>query len=203
LHVTVLYALKTGQTTLDRDDRVASATGAPLTQAGLEAVQFAAGELADEGIGALYASPGEPAGETSRLIGMALGLKPRVRGELREIDYGLWQGLTVEDIKRRHPKVYRRWRENPAAVRPPGGETLGELDARLRGALNDIAKRSRKAAAVVVLHPVALGVARCILSGADLRTLWQQVSGALWSRHELADGVLPAPDHVDEAAHRT
>jgi len=171
-----MYVIQTGRTTWDDQTRVDSAPGAPLTESGQQDVQDVAKELASRAISIVYASAGQAEQETAQLVARALGAKVRVNKDLRELDYGLWQGLTREEIKRRQPSLYRQWTEAPASVRPPGGETLQEALERLGEAMRNILKRHRNGGALVVLRPVALGLVKCLLRRDGVESLWDNVN---------------------------
>ncbi len=174
-----VYVIQTGRTTWDEQSRVDSIPGAPLAPAGEQDVLAALGQLAEEAkFTAVYACEGQAEQQTAKLIAKQLGAKVRVRNDLRELDYGLWQGLTRTEIKRRQPKLFRQWHEDPASVRPPGGESLDEAEERLRQAVRDILRRHRGGAALLVLRPVVDGLLRCIVQADQPETLWKNVRPA-------------------------
>jgi broad specificity phosphatase PhoE len=186
-----MYVIQTGRTIWDEQTRIESAPGTPLTETAQRDVQDAARELAVHNITTIYASVGEAEQQTAQLIAEAIGAKVRTRKDLRELDYGLWQGLTVQEIRRRQPKLYRQWSEAPASVRPPGGETLDEAQQRLRKAVRDLLKRHRNGNALVVLRPVALGLLRCLAHRETVESLWQNVPGGLtWEPFEPDSDAL-------------
>ena len=45
--------------------------------------------------------------------------------------------MLVSDVKRKQPRVYKRWQEQPESVCPPEGEMLGEADERVRAARSE------------------------------------------------------------------
>jgi len=94
---------------------------------------------------ALYASPFVRALETARLIGGVLGLDPIAVDELREQDFGSLRGQPYDAL--RGERREDRWR-----FRPPGGETLEEVFARVGPALDAIAERHLGAEVLVVSH---------------------------------------------------
>lgn len=189
--MTRLCVIKTGQTTSEVESRVESLAGAPLTAKGTEEVRAAARELATQNIGAIYAAGGEGEAQTAKLVGEVLKVKVRPQEDLREIDYGLWQGLTHEQLKRRQPKVYRQWSEAPTTVRPPGGETLAEAHQRIRQAVQSIIKRHKDGSPLIVLRPVALGLLRCIVEDNSPEEIWRQVDPAFtWSSYEMDERLL-------------
>jgi len=168
-----MFVIQTGRTTWDDQTRVESVPGAPLTALAEGAVREAARELLAEAISIVYACEGQAERQTAGLIAEALGVKIRIDNELRELDYGLWQGLTREEIKRRQPKLYRQWTESPASVRPPGGETLQEAHQRLRKAMKGILKRHRTGGALIVLRPLARALTRCLVGGNGIESIRQ------------------------------
>jgi phosphoserine phosphatase len=62
---------------------------------------------------------------------------PVLRAEpgLLEIGQGEWEGVTADEIGRRWSAEIAGWRRNPLAVHAPGGESVAEVDARVRPAL--------------------------------------------------------------------
>jgi broad specificity phosphatase PhoE len=62
---------------------------------------------------------------------------PALRPEpgLAEIAQGAWEGLLQREVEERWPVEVSGWRRDPVHVQAPGGETLREVDARVRDAL--------------------------------------------------------------------
>ncbi len=65
-----------------------------------------------------------------------------------ELDYGDWDGLALTDVP---SDQWATWRTTPE-FRPPGGESLVELDARVRPALEELSVRAQHEDVVVVSH---------------------------------------------------
>jgi broad specificity phosphatase PhoE len=187
------YVIQAGRTIWDEQARVESALGAPLSPAGVQEVQDAARQLLaiQAGIEVIYASAGAAEQQSAECLAGVLGAKIRIRKDLCELDYGLWQGLTQEEMKRRQPRLFRQWMEAPASVRPPGGETIEEASSRLKKALKDVLKRHKNGQALLVLRPVALGLVRCLVRRQGVDQLWQNVQAACqWELLEADNGLL-------------
>jgi broad specificity phosphatase PhoE len=62
---------------------------------------------------------------------------PPLRSEpgLAEIAQGEWEGLFQREVEERYPAEIAGWRRDPVAIHAPGGESLAEVDARVRTAL--------------------------------------------------------------------
>jgi len=181
-----LYVLQTGRTIWQDQQRMESTVGVPLSAEGVQDVADAAQQLAGQPIAAIYVADGEAEKQTAELAAAVIGAKVRRNKDLRELDYGLWQGLTVEELKRRHPKMYRQWTQSPLSIRPPEGESIDELRGRIDKALREIAKRHKDDPVLLVLRPIALGLLRCMMDHADSETIWQHVDPAFrWQRFDV------------------
>lgn len=65
------------------------------------------------------------------------GPRPRLphAAGLREINFGEWELKSADEIEASHPDLARAYWDDPIAYRPPGGESLAELSARVEAAL--------------------------------------------------------------------
>jgi probable phosphoglycerate mutase len=86
-----------------------------------------------------------------------------------ELDYGDWDGVALTDVDQ---TLWAQWRNDPS-FRPPGGETLVELDARVRPAFDEISERARTGDVIVVSHvsPIKSGVTWALGTGPE--TTWR------------------------------
>jgi probable phosphoglycerate mutase len=85
--------------------------------------------LRDVPLQALCASPLERAQETARPLALERGLSIRIVPEIHEIDYGDWQGYSIEELALDSYWVeYNRYR---SLYRVPGGESLAEVQLRM------------------------------------------------------------------------
>lgn len=81
--------------------------------------------------GAVYASDLLRAMQTAQL---GLSIDPediRANPLLREICFGEWEGLTTPEVQERYPEAWATYTSDPGRNRPPGGETLEQLAARV------------------------------------------------------------------------
>lgn len=127
----------------------------------------------------IYASPRTRALDSARTLEMTAPIA--VDDRLREIDFGLLEGLTYDEIADRHPDVWQLWMHTPVDVAFPGGERFDLFSHRVDLAMVDLTIRHRGHAIVIVAHG---GVTRLILAralGLDLRHMFrlQQTCGAV------------------------
>lgn len=160
----------------------------PLNAEGEEEVKRLVEEVRPLGVDAVYVSENEPALQTALSLAEALDVKCRKLERLRNLDHGLWQGMAIDDIRRKQPKVYRQWQDAPECVCPPQGETLEAADDRVRVALAKIMKRHKgRVVGLVVPEPLASLVRRYFTQG-QLGDLWQATQ-----EHGNWEILSPAP----------
>ena len=170
-----LYLIQTGQTTWEVEERFESSNGSPLTDAGLAKAKATGEALAGEAVTAIYASGADPERQTAAVLTCEMKVKVHIQADLHDLDYGLWQGLTAGEVKRRQPKLHRQWLESPASVSSPGGETIHEAQQRLLGALTAILKRQKTGHVGIVVRPRPAALLRCAFTQVALDNLWNVV----------------------------
>jgi probable phosphoglycerate mutase len=103
----------------------------PLNQKGREQGDALAWALKGESITAIYSSPLVRAMEMARLIKFFHPTTPLFEEEgLIEMDLGEFEGMEGHRWAEQYPDFRKAWRENPASVSMPGGESLREVQAR-------------------------------------------------------------------------
>ncbi len=158
--MTQIVLIRPGATVYDEQNRVQGVLDVPLSDRGWAEVAALADKLAGITLSALYCGPSENAVRTAEAVGRTLGLRPRTVEELRNLDQGLWQGLQIDEIKRRHQKVFRQWIDDPCTICPPHGEPVPEALERIKAALKPLIKRHRdEAIGLVACDPIAQFIA--------------------------------------------
>jgi broad specificity phosphatase PhoE len=143
---------------------------------GRRQAQLLALRLKPISVEALYSSPLERALETARLIGGAIGREPVVDQRLAELNYGTWEGMTFEEIKRATPAIYRAWEADPANLAPPEGETGVHLIERVMPFLAELAQRHQSGNVVVVCHKTVCRLLACQIMDVPLSEYRRQVA---------------------------
>jgi broad specificity phosphatase PhoE len=158
--MTQVVLIRPGATAYDEQNRVQGILDIPLSERGQAEVAQLAEKLAEPCSGialdALYCGPGESVVRTAEAVGRALGLRPKRIDDLRNLDQGLWQGLQLDEIKRRNVRVFRQWLDDPVTVCPPLGETIEAALQRVKNALPPLIRRHHdEAIGLVVPEPIA------------------------------------------------
>jgi probable phosphoglycerate mutase len=143
--------------------------GVRLGAAGAAEAARLARRLGAERLAALYSSPRERAVDTAAPLAEAAGVPLTEDPDLDELDYGDWSGKSWAALEA--DAAWRAWNEDRAHRRPPAGETLVELQARLARWLSAARDRHPGAAVAAVSHAEPIKAALLWVMGAPLEAL--------------------------------
>jgi broad specificity phosphatase PhoE len=145
----------------------------PLNERGRAQALALAQRLTDEPIAAIYASPLQRAIDTAEPTAQRLGLTVQPLEGIIDINYGDWQEHPHSEVARLYPALYFQWLQEPHLVRPPGGESLGEVRDRAMAALRQVIARYQDQTILVVAHQVVNKVLVCAMLGLDNSHFWR------------------------------
>jgi probable phosphoglycerate mutase len=117
-----VWLIRHAETAWSKAGRHTGRTDVPLTEEGRAHAATLPGRLAGQRFDAVFVSPLERARETAELAGLGDGAQ--LRDELLEYDYGDYEGITTDDIRRARPGWYL-WHDGV-----PGGEQPDDVGVR-------------------------------------------------------------------------
>jgi ribonuclease H / adenosylcobalamin/alpha-ribazole phosphatase len=176
---------------------------APLSERGRADAVRLAERLAGVPIDRVISSPLARAVDTAAIL--AGGGPFETDDRLMELDYGAWEGLSVEEIERRFPGERARYEADPSVFRPGGGENGGLVAERVRSFVGDLLDWWESAAAdrtiVVVGHSSLNRIMLAVLLDAPLRDYrhrfqqdWASLSVLRWPSRAAGPLLLLAND---------
>jgi broad specificity phosphatase PhoE len=174
LHIVLI---RPGSTDYDVQQRIQGRLEIPLNEQGTAEAAQTVELLRDKGIETVYTPVSQPSLQTAEIIAKALGIKLKKIERLQSLNQGLWQGMLVEDVRHKQPKVYRQWQEQPENVCPPEGEMLSQADERVRAALVKLLKRRKEGVIGLVMPEPLLSLARRFITHGELGDLWKAPNG--------------------------
>lgn len=123
-----------------------------LSDVGRDQASHAAAFVArHQAVAAVMTSPLRRTVETAHIVGEVLGCEVLVDDDLRECDFGRWDGHTFAEVQQNWPDELRAWLTS-TSVAPPGGESFDEVEQRVRRVRGDVVDRFPEASVVVVTH---------------------------------------------------
>lgn len=132
-----LILVRHGETVHNAEGIAQGWNDSALSPRGEEQVRRLAERLAPLGVDALFSSPLERAMSTARAIAGMTGLDIAVLKELREMNYGGWEGRSFLEVRHEDDETYRRWIVNEDAP-CPRGESHNDVRHRLERAFANI-----------------------------------------------------------------
>jgi phosphoserine phosphatase len=176
-----IVLIRPGTSEFDEQGRIQGNLDIPLSEQGRREVQTCIDELKPLGLSAIYSSPSECAKQTADAIAAGLGIKSKQLDPLANLDHGLWQGMQLEEVKRKQPKVFRQWQEHPEMVCPPEGEMVCDCRERVEAAVAKLQKKHREGVIGIVVPEPLAGILHCVLTKCESAEEWMaNPQGAAW-----------------------
>ncbi len=150
-----------------------------LDEVGIRQAELLGNYLSNWELTTIYSSPLRRAIETANIIARYQKIGVHVADGLIDINYGEWQALPEQEVKRLYPTLHNDWHNNPHRVRMPGGESLEDVRKRAIEVVNDVLSKYQ-GSVVLISHRVVIKVLICSLLGLDNSHFWnvkQDVGG--------------------------
>jgi broad specificity phosphatase PhoE len=159
--LTTLYLIRHGETEGSETRRYKGHMDVPLSEHGAEQMKRLAKFISTEvqkcksakatsalpdfctsALTSVYCSDLSRAVKSAELIAEPHGLKPVIIPELRERNFGVWEGMSFDEIKENYPEEFNAWADNPLKFSPMEGESTIKVRDRAVGALEIILNRN-------------------------------------------------------------
>lgn len=166
-----LFLVRHGETDWNRSGQIMGERPIPLNRQGQAQAQRLAALLKDRPIRAIYSSPVARARQTAEILAASAAVSVGLEPGLTEIGVGEWEGLYWKDLA--DQIVRRDLYRKPGDARPPGGETLREVQARAVAAVEGALEAHREGPIVFVSHADVLRTVLAHYLRLDLSTVRQ------------------------------
>jgi len=174
----MLFLVRHGRTAINVGNKLQGRIDHPLDEVGQQ--QAAEIGLVLKGIDRVISSPLIRAKQTANAFGLPVEVDPR----FIELDYGDFDGMLQKDVP---ALTWKEWRRDNH-FRPPNGETLIELDLRVREALSELIDEARNKNLVIVSHVSPIKAAIAWTIGTDVGSCWRMLlDRASISRIEITE----------------
>ncbi|MEU9389711.1 bifunctional RNase H/acid phosphatase [Streptomyces sp. NPDC048324] len=147
--------LRHGETPLTPQKRFSGSGGTnpALSEVGREQAERVGAALARRGtVQAIVASPLARTRETAAIVARHLGLEVSVEDEIRETDFGAWEGLTFGEVRERYPDDLTRWLADPTVAPSGGGESFAATATRIAAARDKLVAAYAGRTVLLVSH---------------------------------------------------
>ncbi len=146
-----LIIVRHGQTDWNRERRYMGSTDIELNDEGRRQAEKVAQRLKDYDIKMILTSPMKRALETAREIRRYHpDAELVVEKDLREVDFGILEGMTKDEIKKKYKDHWDAIEKNDFNHKVPGGESYAEASVRVLNVLDKVLKSGKDS--VIVAH---------------------------------------------------
>jgi alpha-ribazole phosphatase len=168
-----IFLIRHGESEWNAAHRYTGQQDVALSHLGREQAQRLAERLADEPLAAIYASPLRRARDTATAIAKAKQLPVILDANLMEINHGLWEGLTADQVEEKFAQELAQWRAQPTHVVMPQGESLGDLLRRVQTSFQRSLAEQRGGTFAICSHDVVLRVVTLYALNLGLERFWE------------------------------
>ncbi len=151
---TRLCLIRHGETDWNASRRIQGQLDIPLNENGRNQALLLSSSR--HNFSAIYCSDLSRAIDTAKML--AQGRKVSTLPSLRERHHGLFQGLTANEAKMRHPEAYARYKSREPDYDFETGESLTQFAQRIDAVLDELIKRHSTETFAIVTHAGVLDI---------------------------------------------
>lgn len=182
--VTKLYLIRHGETEGAQSNHYKGYIDVPLSEKGIKQMERLAKyiyqntesrsiETQNTELSVVYTSDLSRAVKSAEIIAEPHSIKPIVVKALKERNFGIWEGMSFDEIKEKHPEEFKAWADNPLKFSPMQGESTIEIKDRVLKAFNEILKKHNGENIAVVAHGGINRIILCHLLGIPLENIFR------------------------------
>jgi broad specificity phosphatase PhoE len=188
--MTRLYLIRHGQTDWNRLGRWQGHVDMPLNWRGLVQARQMAHRLEGVDFSSIYSSNLQRARQTADALAQVSGLQVHLDARLRELHMGEWQGIQVNEARRRFRIAWEQADGQADGFAPPGGESLRQVRERLAAAVGEIGSRHAGQRVAVVTHGFAVAMLQAHFQGVSVNQAWDLIpDNDQWVEIEVESGL--------------
>lgn len=175
-----LILIRHGQTDWNRQKRIQGSLDMPLNEDGKKEAKSISGELANFKIDAVYSSPVSCSFNTASEVAVPHKVRVKKTKQLNDLDQGVWQGLLIDDVKKRYKKQYSLWKTSPTSGCPPKGESIKDASDRAISFVHKAVDQNKNGSICIVSGNIILSVIKCHLKNIELENMWKFIPDKIW-----------------------
>ncbi len=164
-----LIVVRHGETRYNLEDRLTGQSDIPLNLLGERQATLVGAFLATEQVDVIVSSDLQRARKTAMVVAAYHDLPVEEDPAIREMSLGNWEGKTMAEVAVTEPEQLQRWRDDASHCAPDGGETLLEVQNRVKQALERWYTRYPDGSVVWVAHGGLIGILTCHLLNIDIK----------------------------------
>lgn len=167
-----IYITRHGQTDWNVEGRMQGSKNSNLTEQGKRDALNLGCSLKDANIDFIYTSPLTRAYDTALLIKGDVDIPIEVHENLKEMNFGIWEGMHSDDVKRDYKDEHYKFWNEPHLYTPIEGESFDEVIKRVKTTLNNIVAQNKGTNILIVTHTIVIKAIYAIIKNYELKDFW-------------------------------
>lgn len=199
---TVVSLVRHGETEWNILGRFQGCTDIELSEEGIVQAGYLKNKIKNN-YDIIYTSPLKRAVKTAEIIAESKGISPIIAPEIREINFGKWEGLNVKDIQSDFPNEFTRWRNDKEEAPICGGDlSIKKASERAKDAIIKIVKENIGKNIIVVAHGGIIKAALIGIFGWDM-TMYHKIflGNTSISKIIFNDSMKPIIETINDTNH--
>lgn len=144
-----LYIIRHGETKWNIEEIFRGRNDIPLNEVGLKQAQLLAEYFKDKKIDRIFSSPLLRAIQTAQPLSITTKNSVEVIEEFTDINFGIWEGLTLKEVEKNFPDDFSIWVNSPEKLKVRDGETLEAVRNRIARGIDKILSDENECVAIV------------------------------------------------------
>lgn len=149
---TTVLLIRHGETEWNTLGKFQGCTDIALSEDGIKQAELLKNRLKED-FDYIYTSPLSRAFETANILASGTDKEVTVAPEIREINFGEWEGLTIHEIAEKYPEVFKAWRTDKTESYICGGDSsIHNAANRAEKCILDIVSKHKGEKIAIVAH---------------------------------------------------
>lgn len=173
--MTEMWLVRHGQTDWNLAGIYQGQSDIPLNKTGIKQASELALKLKGTHFDAIYASDLKRARQTAEIIARQVGAPIFTDPRLREIRQGVWEGMTIEEVRQKYAPDFNRDPEFINLPRAEGAESLAEVITRMVEAANEIHDRHNGSRVLLASHGLAVAALYLTVKQSSFHNIYKHI----------------------------
>ena len=149
---TTVLLIRHGETEWNTMGKFQGCTDIALSEEGIKQAELLKNRLKGD-FDYIYSSPLSRAFETANVLASDTDKEVTVASEIREINFGEWEGLTAKEIAENYPEIFKAWRTDKTESYICGGDcSIHNAANRAQKCILDIVNQHKGKKIAIVAH---------------------------------------------------
>lgn len=168
-----IFLVRHGETEWNKAGKLQGHADVKLSNEGINQAKLLAEHAPFQHVDKIYSSDLSRAADTAKILAVKFNAMPvKTTPELRETNFGEWEGKSISELIEESPKVFGKFFTAPEKCHPPNGETFLQCQARLMNVIKNIIAENENQNIIVVSHGAAIRLILGAVLNMPINKMW-------------------------------